>query len=107
MSYEYRKFSVTLAKRCAWRAVYIYGFSRVPRFYIGIDPTTGSGPQLFGGWQITLNRAGSFRFNLPSIHWKHPHGRAWLMAYRVSSRFWHNMDGRYGWFTPKVKKYRL
>ena len=102
MAYEFRKFSVRLAKRCAWRAVYIYGFSRVPRLFIGIDPDRNK-PTVFGGWFLHRNKQGTFRFRLPTIRWKYPHGRFWLMAYKVNARFWHGMDGRYGWFTPKVK----
>ena len=102
MSYEFRKFSVKSAQGCAWRARYVYAFSRVPRFYIGIDPMNYK-PNIFGGWFVHRNMQGKFRFRLPTIRWKYPCGRFWLMAYKVNARFWHNMDGRWGWFTPKAK----
>ena len=110
MPYEFRRFSVRTAGGCAWRARYFYLFGRVPRFYIGINPDHGNKPTLFGGWFINRGpipytksrwRSGKFRLRLPSLRWQYQQKGVRKWAWWLSSRFWHQMDGRWGWFTPK------
>lgn len=75
----------------AWRARYVHVRGR-QWVSFGIDPNHGTWPQAFGNvgrW--------SFRFGLPRVAWRYPMSPARSVAYRLSSRFWHNMDGRVGW----------
>jgi len=103
MAYEFRRFSVRTAGGCQWRARYLYAFSRVPRFFVGIDPDYGNKPTLFGGWYVSRNRQGRFRFRLPSLRWQHQQRGVRKWAWWLSHNFWHRMDGRVGWLTPKRK----
>ena len=103
MAYEFRRLSVRTAGGCQGRARDLYAFSRVPRFFVGIDPDHGNKPTLFGGWYISRNRQGRFRFRLPSLRWQYQQKGVRKWAWWLSAKFWHHMDGRYGWFTPKRK----
>lgn len=110
--------AVSFAKGCAWRAIYLsrmarnidftgrdWGVSRHQFFHLGIDPTGSRGPTLFGGIVNPWNRRGwhfKWRFRLPCLRWKYPAGPLYLRAYRISSAFWHALDGRYGALRPGV-----
>lgn len=86
---------IAFANRCAWRAFYIYLDSGRKIAHLGIDPTADRGPTCFG------SIAGfSWRFGLPHFKWKYPCSPIRMAAYRLSQRFYHGLDGRYGW---KVK----
>lgn len=90
----------------AWRARYLYCDDTLV-CHIGIDPNGGTNPVLFGGiggWWIKRKRWIPhlwWRIPLPRIPWR------WVMEtdydpfciffYKLFSRFWHGMDGRYGW----------
>jgi hypothetical protein len=86
--------------------------------YIGVDPNNGVKPTLFGGvdlrWDMRFRLAYKlirlsvgvnglslafhmFRLPLPYLPWRSSAGKLYREAYKLSSRFWHNMDGRYGW----------
>jgi hypothetical protein len=99
---------IEFADHCAWRAFYVSrantsdGYGRHQFLHLGIDPSTSSsiGPALFGGVVNPWNRRGwafHWRVKLPCVRWKCPASplRRWL--YGLSSRFWHGLDGRYGW----------
>jgi len=75
----------------AWRARYLY-VNGAKVAHIGVDPNNGVTPQCFGS---LLGR--DFRFGLPTLRWKTDMGKLHLAAYKVVNRFWHNVDGRYGW----------
>jgi hypothetical protein len=102
---------IRTAGGCQWRGIYI-SFERRPKqfvqfFAIILDPDNGINPKL-----ILLLPVGSFtncngewpdeqRFEipLPRIAFKYPCSRIRSLAYQFISRFWHNVDGRYGWFS--------
>jgi hypothetical protein len=100
---------ITFASMAAWRALYIArantsdGYGRHQFFHIGIDPNDGIRPTLFGGFVNPWNRRGfSFRWRvpLPHVKWKNGGGsRFHLFLYGISHKFWHKMDGRFGWGT--------
>lgn len=78
-----------------------------------VDPHDGVTPTLSGAFPIWIRRTCSgdlrprlfeFRVRLPVVRWAtaRPTGAAWRkpawawqVAYRMSSRFWHLVDGRY------------
>lgn len=84
------------AAGCAWRALYL-NHNEKQVAHIGVDPNHGVKPKLFG-------RVGdfSFRIGLPWMPFKHPAHPIYMRAYKLSSQFWHGVDGRYGWGTKKV-----
>jgi hypothetical protein len=79
----------------AWRARYLIVNGRQVA-HIGVDPREGVTPALFGAVGNV-----SFRLPLPTVRWRMNRGRLYLFAYRLSSAFWHGMDGRYGWGTKR------
>ena len=85
------------AKGCAWRALYVR-VNGTQVVHIGVDPNNGTRPQMFGGFFLSREKQGRFRFRLPTVHWhdaqKSEHH---MRAYCVMRDFWHNVDGRYGW----------
>ena len=98
--------SVTFAQKCAWRAVYFSrnlgdGYGRHQFFHFGIDPTTqnsNGGPVFFGGLCDPQKRAGrhlTWRIGIPHFGWRYPTSYIYLWFYRMSSKFWHSLDGRY------------
>lgn len=80
---------INFAQKCAWRAMYVSVGGRQV-FYIGVDPMNGVNPVLFGG----VLRKG-FRVRLPAVKWKSTGGAVWLFFYKLSSKFWLAVDGRY------------
>ena len=69
------------ATGCAWRAVYLYRgepslSSPPPLLYLGIDPTSGRGPRLFGGYHFTRRHQGRFSVTLPHLTW----GLVWRLT---------------------------
>ena len=97
---------IEFAKGCAWRAMYVSrnnlsdDYGRHQFFWIGIDPTAGSGPRCFGAIVNPFNRKSrglQWRFRLPHVPWRYFNslGVVSRVAYRISSRFWHSVDGRY------------
>lgn len=82
----------------AWRARYVYvNGDKVA--HLGIDPDGGRRPALFG------SLAGKeFRVNLPTVPWKYPSSALYLRAHKLSSEFWHGLDGRFGWGTEAWRK---
>ena len=89
---------VQTAKGCAWRAVYLRVNGRQVA-HIGVDPNNGVTPQAFGGVGSR-----SFRFMLPRLSWRMNAGPTYTRLYRLSSAFWHKVDGRYGWGTKGYTK---
>lgn len=106
------KFQISKAERCAWRGRYVNINDRqVAR--VTLDPTADRGPRLsfaFGVanfanvWAKPGSRLQRFIFRLhvsariplPFVPWRWAARHEWLMPlYRVSSRFWHSLDGRY------------
>jgi hypothetical protein len=94
--------TVQFAERCAWRAFYVSrrtgdGY-RLQFLHMGIDPVVGPGPAFFGSVSNPWNARGwsySWRIGLPYVRWRYPAGRVRMLAYRVSARFWHSLDGRF------------
>lgn len=85
------KIKIATAEGAAWRARYVYLDARKIA-HIGVDPTASKGPQAFG------SIAGhEFRFNLPTLRYANNMSPLRLRLFKLSQRFWHNMDGRYGW----------
>lgn len=82
----------------AWRARYIMINGRKVA-HIGVDPNGGTRPEMFGS---LLGR--EFRFSLPTLHWKYPASPLRMRAYKLTSAFWHNVDGRYGWGSEARKR---
>lgn len=93
------RWSVKTAGGAAWRARYLYrDGSQVAR--IVLDPHDGIRPTLCLAIVIR-KRDLALRLPLPWIPWR------WCMAtryarpvvalYKAAARFWHNVDGRYGW----------
>lgn len=89
--------TIERARGCAWRALYVFtgrGWSRRQLAHIGIDPTRSGGPVLFFGAGYRNGR-----LRLPYVSW--PFYMRWQrvpgmrLLYRLSSTFWHRMDGRY------------
>ena len=94
--------TTTFATGCAWRAVYLYRgepslSSPPPLLYLGIDPTSGRGPRLFGGYHFTRRHQGRFSVTLPHLTW----GLVWRLRpwlyplYRAQQRLLHRLDGRF------------
>lgn len=111
MKTEVSKITMTFAVNyCGWRAVYLSralsdGCESAHQFFhVGIDPNNGTRPQMFGAIASPFKRRGpgsfhlKFRFGLPHVPWRYYDalGPVSRVAYRISSRFWHRMDGRYG-----------
>lgn len=111
-------FRVTTSKGAAWRASYFY--CRGTLFAVcGVDPgQCGLKPELFLGLPIgwytscaglRMPRLWRVRLPLPRVPWR------WCMAtgyarpvvalYKLSSRFWHRMDGRYHYYRSGGKSY--
>jgi hypothetical protein len=85
---------IKTAEGCAWRARYLY-INGQQVAHVSIDPRDGTDPQCSG----SLGRF-SFRFRLPRIPWRMATRNTLFMhAYQASQRFWHGVDGRYGWGT--------
>lgn len=80
------------ADGCAWRAAYLYAGSRQIA-HVGIDPTCGPGPQLFG----SIGRR-SCRATIPHLSWRavtranHP---IVLKLYQAQEAIRFRLDGRY------------
>lgn len=104
--------TIQFAERCAWRAFYISrttmadGYGRHQFLHMGVDPKDGVRPQFFGSIGNPWNRRGRslrWRLPLPRVAWKFPAGPVHRACYRLSSKFWHGVDGRYGWGTKAVQ----
>lgn len=109
---------IARARGCAWRALYVsrmagnvdyagrdWGRSWHQFFHVGIDPTDSRGPALFGAFVNPWNRRGfacRWRVHLPHLRLRHNVGPLYLAAYRLSSRFWNVLDGRFGTLRPGV-----
>lgn len=89
--------AVESAKGCAWRARYLYLNGRQIA-HIGVDPNNGVKPKAFGGVGGM-----SFRFTLPWVAWRYNASPLLRPLERMSSWFYHNLDGRYGWGTEYTK----
>lgn len=92
------KVELETARGCAWRARYLRVNGRQVA-HLGVDPNDGTRPQLFG--RIF---ARSFRFALPTVHWKHPMSPLRSRLYGAVHLFWHMVDGRYGWGSKYRRK---
>jgi hypothetical protein len=111
------KITISSAQECAWRGRYLYlhmkdsnGSGRLLA-RATIDPSPNScrwhkranlSIALPIGWYtscagLRYPRLLELDIPLPYMHWHHPMGGVRLALYKLSSRFWHNMDGRYGW----------
>ena len=97
------KVEVETGRGAAWRARYLR-INGTQRCYIGVDPNDGVTPQLFGGYFLHRELQGSFRIPLPTVRFKHPCSPLEARVYGIVRRFWHNMDGRYGWGSEYYKK---
>jgi hypothetical protein len=91
---------IHFAESCAWRAMYVrIGDRQV--FHLGVDPNDGVKPKLFGGfafgsWDSWLKPYGfNFTLPLPWARWTGSSNPIRLFLCRLSSRFWHAVDGRY------------
>lgn len=101
-----RFLSIKTAEGCAWRGLYLYlRDKQLGR--IVLDPNGGCKPRLDiaipVGWYLSCAklrypRLFVIKIPLPYIKWKWPCGRLRLCLYKLSSRFYHNLDGRYGWY---------
>lgn len=97
-------------KGSAWRALYFYVAGRQV-LHFGVSPDSGVKPTFFGGvslgpYEVRGRRWNgkslNWRIQLPVIRWRYAtRSKALMAAYRVQSRFWHQMDGRYGWGSKK------
>ena len=91
-----RLVTVKFAEHCAWRATYVsVRGSQVLHF--GVDPHNGVRPTFFWGLRVARGWSWGGRFALPWVRWTYPASPLRLALYRASSRFWHKVDGRYGW----------
>lgn len=88
------KVTITTANGCAWRAVYLRVGDRQV-FHAGVDPNDGTRPVFFA----SVAGLGSIRVGLPYVPWawasRTGYAAPVMLAYRLSSRFWHRVDGRY------------
>lgn len=88
---------VFFAKRCAWRAVYLYSNPRSvletcgrQLFVLGLDPTADGGPRVFIGF---FGRV--WHRYVPHVRWgMAARWRILMPVYRVQQRLLHRIDGR-------------
>lgn len=94
------KLHIQFADRCAWRAVYFSTVTNNQRrqfMHFSIDPSDCYVKPTFSGscgrWH--------WRIRLPVVRWVPNAGPLRRAFYQASARFWHGMDGRFGWGTRK------
>lgn len=87
------KVEVVGAGGSAWRGRYLYVNDRKVA-HLGVDPDHGVKPRLFGS---VMGK--EFHLPLPTLHFKSPASPLRMATYKAVHRFWHNVDGRYGWGT--------
>ena len=90
------------------RGLYFYaGLHQIGRITVDPEVNVNRGPRLTVAFPVGWRDRGDGRrllrlfegcVTLPHLKWRYGAGLTRRSLFRVSSWFWHHMDGRYGWF---------